>query len=295
MTPPQGDQRIGRLCQLAGVSRASYYRDWSQSQPDDAATELRDAIQRICLGHRQYGYRRVSAALRQQGWLVNHKKIRKLMRDDNLLAVRKRKWITTTNSQHALSVFPNLARYMELNGPNQLWVADLTYIRLRHEFVYLAVVLDAWSRRVVGWALGRNLDAGLAKRALLKAVEARRPEPGLVHHSDRGVQYAQPRIPGGARTMAGGRQHEPHGESLGQTRLARVFLKTLKQEEIYCASFSTLEALQQNLEVFIDLYYNRQRLHSALGYQSPKTSNAPLPKLIRKPLRGAFPYEFSEA
>ena len=269
MTPPQGDQRIGRLCQLAGVSRASYYRDWSQSQPDDAATELRDAIQRICLGHRQYGYRRVSAALRQQGWLVNHKKIRKLMRDDNLLAVRKRKWITTTNSQHALSVFPNLARYMELNGPNQLWVADLTYIRLRHEFVYLAVVLDAWSRRVVGWALGRNLDAGLAKRALLKAVEARRPEPGLVHHSDRGVQYAS------REYLAVLEQWQVVG-SMSRTgnpwdnATCESFLKTLKQEEIYCASFSTLEALQQNLEVFIDLYYNRQRLHSALGYQSPE-------------------------
>lgn len=251
------------------MSRASYYRAWHGSEPAAAETELRDAMQRICLGHRQYGYRRVGAALRQQGWAVNSKKIRRMMREDNLLAVRKRKWVTTTDSRHALSVFPNLGRYVEADGPDRLWVADLTYIRLRQEFVYLAVVLDAWSRRVVGWELGRDLTAGLAKRALVQAVEARQPEPGLIHHSDRGVQYASHEYIEaleewqmiGSMSRAGNPWDNAACES---------FIKTLKQEEVNGSKYADMEELRQNLEFFIESYYNRQRLHSALGYRSPE-------------------------
>ena len=269
MTPSQGSQGIERLCRLAGVSRAGYYRDWNQKQPVEAATELRDAIQRICLGHRFYGYRRVGRELSKQGWRVSGKTIRRMMREDNLLAVRKRKWVTTTDSQHALAVFPNLAGYLDVDGPDQLWVADITYIRLRNEFVYLAVVLDAWSRRVVGWALDRSLTATLAKRALLQAIELRQPEPGLIHHSDRGVQYAsreyvevlqQWQIIGSMSRRA-----NPWDNATCES-----FMKTLKQEEIYCTTYNNLEHLRQNLEVFIEAYYNRERMHSALGYQSPE-------------------------
>lgn len=160
MTQQQGGIGIHTLCGVARVSRASYYRHWVQTAPREAEGELRDRIQRICLAHRSYGYRRVRAALRKQGFPVNHKKVRRLMREDNLLAVRRRKWVATTDSRHQLAVFPNLAPWIEPDGSDQLWVADLTYIRLRSEFVYLAVVLDAWSRRVVGWELGRDLTAG---------------------------------------------------------------------------------------------------------------------------------------
>jgi len=179
MTQLQGGMGIHSLCGLARVSRASYYRHWVQTAPREAEGELRDRIQRICLAHRSYGYRRVRAALRKQGFPVNHKKVRRLMREDNLLAVRRRKWVATTDSRHQLAVFPNLAPWIEPDGSDQLWVADLTYIRLRSEFVYLAVVLDAWSRRVVGWALGRDLTASLPKRALLNAIHRAPPGSGI--------------------------------------------------------------------------------------------------------------------
>ena len=268
MTQRQGGIGIERLCELGGVARASYYRCWKRAAPQEADGELRDRLQRICLAHRHYGYHRVRAALRKQGLVVNHKKIRRLMQEDNLLAVRKRKWLVTTDSHHQLAVFPNLARFMEPDGADQLWVADLTYIRLRSEFLYLAVVLDAWSRRVVGWALGREFTASLPKRALLGALTERNPEPGIIHHSDRGVQYAS------LEYVAVLHQHQIIG-SMSRTAYpydnarCESFLKTLKQEEIYCQRYSTLEELRGNLEQFIEHYYNQQRLHSALDYRSP--------------------------
>lgn len=268
MTQQQGGIGIERLCEVSHVARASYYRWWRLVAPQDADGELRDRVQRICLAHRGYGYRRVQASLCQQGLQVNHKKIRRLMREDNLLAVRKRKWITTTDSHHQLAVFPNLARLVAPDGADQLWVADLTYIRLRSEFVYLAVVLDAWSRRVVGWALGRDFTASLPKKALLAAIAERRPAAGLIHHSDRGVQYAS------LEYVAVLQQHQIIG-SMSRTgnpydnARCESFLKTLKQEEIYCQRYRTLEELRVNLEQFIEHYYNQHRLHSALDYRSP--------------------------
>ncbi len=268
MTQSQGEIGIEGLCRLAGVARAGYYRYWERKQPQEAEGELRDRIQRICLAHRSYGYRRVRAALRKQGFQVNHKKIRRLMREDNLLAIRRRKWITTTDSRHQLAVFPNLGPLLEPSGPDQLWVADLTYIRLRSEFAYLAIVLDAWSRRVVGWALERELTTSLPKKALLQAIAERRPEAGLVHHSDRGVQYAS------LEYVTVLHDHQIIG-SMSRTGYpydnarCESFMKTLKQEEIHCRRYGTVEELRRNLERFIDQYYNQRRLHSALEYRSP--------------------------
>lgn len=256
------------MCELARISRASYYRFLHRRAPAEADVELRAEIQRICLAHRRYGYRRVTAELRRRGWKVNHKKVLRLQQEDNLLAVRRRAWVTTTDSRHALAVFPNLAPCFDVTGPNQLWVADITYIRLQGEFVFLAVVLDVFSRRVVGWTVDRHLQASLALSALRRAIVDRRPPPGVVHHSDRGVQYA---------CEAYVSELQKHGMVGSMSRpgcpwdnaFCESFMRTLKEEEIYCSEYATLEELAANLERFIEDYYNQARLHSALGYCSP--------------------------
>jgi len=257
------------MCELAKVPRASYYRWWHRVAPVNHDLELRDRIQRICLEHRgNYGYRRVTAELRRQGWHVNSKRVRRLMREDDLLAQRRRKFVTTTASDHAYSVFPNLMPGLVVDGLNQLWVADLTYLRLGREFVYLSVILDAYSRRVIGWKLSRTLRPDSALAALQQAIAARRPAAGLVHHSDRGIQYAcidyvhllhQYGLIG---SMS--RKGNPYDNARCES-----FLKTLKQEEIRCSEYVDLEDLERHLEDFIERYYNRLRLHSALGYLSP--------------------------
>jgi len=187
----QGKLSVERMCQLAGVSRAGFYRHLIEVEPDEEEMGLRAAIQGIYVEHRgYYGCRRITAELRRRGLLVNRKRVARLMQEDNLIAVRRRQYIVTTDCQHDLQVYLNLAARMEITGVNQLWVADITYIRLRREFVFLAVVLDAYSRLVVGRCLGRSLQGELAITALQQAIESRQPKPGLVHHSDRGVQYA---------------------------------------------------------------------------------------------------------
>ena len=153
-------------CGLAGVSRASFYRNWEEREPTAAEMELRDTVQRLALAHRYYGYRRIVVLLDRGGFVVGAKKVRRLMRQDNLLAIRRRKFAVTTDSDHTFQEYPNLAQHLELTDINQLWVADITYVRLEQEFVYLAVVLDAYSRRVIGWALNRTVDSGLAVEAL---------------------------------------------------------------------------------------------------------------------------------
>src|SRR3989441_712269 len=192
MTPPQGALAIERMCALAGVSRASYYRHWRRAAPRREQIELRDVLQRLAVAHRHYGYRRLNALLRREGWAVNHKRVLRLMRTDNLLCLRRRAFVpATTDSRHDWRVVPNLARGMQVTGLDQLWVADITYLRLLEEFAFLAVVIDAFSRRVVGWAVEVHLRVALAVTALQMALSARRPQPGqLIHHSDRGVQYA---------------------------------------------------------------------------------------------------------
>ena len=187
----QGNLNIERMCQLANVSRAGFYRSLQEHEPAEEDMEVRSAIQQIFAQHkRRYGYRRVSAELRRRGMLVNHKRVARLMREDNLLAVQPKSFVVTTDAKHELAVYLNLASRMKLTGIDQLWIADITYIRLSREFVFLAVILDAFSRKVVGWELDRTLAAPLPRAALEKAIVERKPPPGVVHHSDRGVQYA---------------------------------------------------------------------------------------------------------
>jgi len=268
--PLQGSLSIERMCQLAGVSRAGFYRSLQDRAPVEEDMEARSVIQQIAVEHRRrYGYRRISAELRRRGMLVNHKRVLRIIREDNLLAVQPRAFVVTTDSDHEFEVYLNLASRMKLTGMNQLWVADITYIRLKKEFVYLAVVLDAFSRKVVGWALDCTLAARLPIAALEQAIAQRQPPPGLVHHSDRGVQYAcgdyaqilqrHQMIPSMSRPA------NPNDNARCES-----FMKTLKREEIYANDYRGLEHLLGNIDVFIEQYYNRCRLHSALGYRPPE-------------------------
>ena len=258
------------MCQLAQVSRAGFYRCFQEQEPQAEEMELRSSIQKLFLEHRRrYGYRRITRALRREGLLANHKRVQRLMREDNLLAVQPKAFISTTNSQHQHKVFLNLASRIKVTGVNQLWVADITYIRLQGEFVYLAVILDAFSRKVVGWELARMLTCDLTKTALQRALAARQPARGLIHHSDRGVQYASQEY---TKLL---QQHEivssmSRPANPYDNASCESFMKTLKQEEIYANEYRDLEQLQQHLEEFIDGYYNRVRLHSALAYLSPE-------------------------
>ena len=266
----QGSLSIERMCQLAGVSRAGFYRSLQEEMPAEEDMAVRSAIQQIVVEHRRrYGYRRISAELRRRGMLVNHKRVLRIIREDNLLAVQPRAFVVTTDSDHEFEVYLNLAGRMKLTGMNQLWVADITYIRLKKEFVYLAVILDAFSRKVVGWALDRTLASRLPIAALEQAIAQRQPPPGLVHHSDRGVQYASAdyvkilrkhqMIPSMSRPA------NPYDNASCES-----FMKTLKREEIYANDYRDLEHLLGNIEAFIEQYYNRCRLHSALGYRPPE-------------------------
>ena len=251
------------MCHLAGVSRASYYRHWGVVAPDEAEMAVRASIQKVVLtNRRRYGYRRVAVDLR-------HKRVLRMMREDNLLAIRYRKYILTTNSQHDYQVYLNLAARMTVTAVNQLWVADITYIRLRTEFVFLAVVIDRYSRKAIGWALDRSLTARVAVTALQQAIGRRQPPPGVVHHSDQGTQYASAEYAAvlQARQMVPSmsRPANPYDNAACES-----FMKTLKQEEIYCNQYADFDELSRHLEEFIDAYYNRLRLHSALGYRTPE-------------------------
>lgn len=260
---------MNRLCQTAGVSRAGYYRFLLRPQRQEADMDLRSQIQRIALRWPAYGYRRVQAELQRQGWAVNHKRVLRRMRADNLLCVRRRKFILTTDSKHGLPIYPNLAQDMVLTSINQLWVADITYIRLAMEFVYLAVLLDAFSRSCIGWALRRSLEAALVLEALRKALRRGCPPPGLVHHSDRGVQYA-------SRDYI--QVLEQHGIRISMSRRGNVydnataesFIKTLKYEEVYRTEYGNLEEAKASIKEFLEKIYNEKRLHSALGYRPPR-------------------------
>ena len=270
MTPPQGCLSIERLCALAGVSRATYYRHWQAAAPRTEETALRDVLQRLAVAHRHYGYRRLTELVRRDGWAVNHKRVVRLMRTDNLLCLRRRAFVpATTDSRHSWRVVPNLARGLDVTGLDQLWVADITYVRLLEEFAFLAIVLDAFSRRVIGWALEVHLRTSLALAALQRALTARGPRPGsLIHHSDRGVQYACAEYT--ARLAAHGIQ--PSMSRIGSpydNAKAESFMKTLKQEEVDGRAYCDVDDARRSIGAFIDEVYNGQRLHSALAYLTP--------------------------
>lgn len=261
-------QAVNALCQMTGISRASYYR-WRAPPPSiPVEMELRDVIQQVALEFPAYGYRRITRELNRRGFAVNHKRVLRLMRHDNLLCLRRKSFVVTTDSRHSLRVYPNLAGAITPLSVNQLWRADITYIRLRAEFVYLAVVLDAYSRRVIGWALGRTLEAELAVSALTMALRQRRPAPGLVHHSDRGVQYASQEYTdllkqhGAEISMS--RKGNPYDNAACES-----FMKTLKYEEVYRSEYRDLADAYAQIGEFLERVYNLKRLHSALGYVPP--------------------------
>jgi transposase InsO family protein len=270
MTQQQGSLTVERMCALVQVSRAGYYRHWQATAPRTAETALRDDVQRMALAERHYGYRRLTKVLQQMGWQVNHKRVLRLMREDNLLCLRKAAFVpTTTDSRHGWRVYPNLAWRLQPSGVNQLWVADITYVRLAEGFAYLAVVLDAFSRRAIGWAMEEHLKASLALAALEMALANRAITPGLlVHHSDRGVQYACgdyiERLEAHAIQPSMSRVGCPYDNAMAES-----FMKTLKQEEVDGRSYRDLAHARQAIEYFLSDVYNRQRLHSALAYHAP--------------------------
>jgi putative transposase len=259
---------VTRGCQALGLSRAAYYR-WQAAAPvPDQDLEVRAHIQAIAVAMPAYGYRRITCELQRRGLVVNHKRVLRLMREDNLLCLRKRGFVRTTDSAHALAVYPNLLPELTVTGLDQLWVADITYIRLQQEFVYLAVLLDAYSRRCIGWALERYLEAELALAALRMALATRMIRPGLVHHSDRGVQYA---------SQAYTTLLEANGIRISMSRTgnpydnaqAESFMKTLKYEEVHLFEYHNFAEAYERIGQFIEEVYNEKRLHSALGYRPP--------------------------
>jgi putative transposase len=259
---------LERLCRLVNVTRAGYYR-WQGGPPAvDRDLDLRDEIQRIALEAPSYGWPRITAELKRRGWEANHKRVYRIMREDNLLCLRRRKFVVTTNSHHSRPVYPNLARGMVLTGIDQLWVADITYIRLEAEFVYLAVMLDAYSRRVIGWALDRTLEDELTLAALRMALQRRIPAPGLVHHSDRGIQYASQDYTDLLKdrriNISMSRKGNPYDNAACES-----FMKTLKYEEVHRQEYRNLAEARASIEHFLERVYNQKRLHSALGYRPP--------------------------
>ena len=234
----QGGLRVERMCRLADVSRPGYSRHWQASAPRLEETGLRDAIQKVAIEHRHYGYRRIAAQLGRDGWQANHKRVLRLMREDNLLCLRQRGFVpVTTDSKHGWRVVPNLARGLELTGLDQLWVADITYVHLAEEFAYLAIV---------------------------RAIAARRPAPGsLIHHSDRGVQYAC----GDYTAILRAHDIQASMSRVGNpydNAKAESFMKTLKQEEVDGSAYRDAADARTRIGSFIEEVYNRQRLHSAL-------------------------------
>lgn len=260
---------LEQLCRLALVSRAGFYRWRNASEAIDRDLDLHDEIQRIALEFPFYGWPRITRELGDRGWRVNHKRVYRIMREDNLLCLRRRKFsVITTNSNHDQPVYPNLARAMAPTGINQLWVADITYIRLELEFVYLAVILDAFSRRVIGWALDRTLEDELTMGALRMALDRRSVAPGLVHHSDRGVQYASGEYTGLLKdnhiTISMSRKGNPYDNAFCES-----FMKTLKYEEVHRQEYRDLADARSSIQDFLERVYNQRRLHSALGYRAP--------------------------
>ncbi len=259
---------IRQKCKTLQVSRVGYYRFLERSKPVADDIDLRDQIQRIALQWPSYGYRRITAELKRRGKVVNRKRVLRLLRQDNLLCLRKKRFVRTTRSDHDFAVYPNLISSFRANAINQLWVSDITYIRLQYEFIYLAVIIDAFSRRCVGWSLARYLDNRLAIEALQMALKKRQPPAGLIHHSDQGVQYASNRYTEilkqhGIR-ISMSRKANPYDNAMAES-----FIKTIKYEEVLTFEYRGIEEARSRIYYFLEEVYNRKRLHSSLGYVPP--------------------------
>jgi len=269
-----GQIPVQRLCELAAVPRSSFYRasQVRESRPDPNVRVLQE-IRTICEEMPGYGSPRVTEELRRRGFRVNHKRVSRLMGKANLHCRRKKHFVRTTDSTHSFRVYPNVAKDVVATGPDQLWRADITYIRLLREFIYLAVILDAFSRRVIGWALSRHIDAGLTREALTRAIGRRNVAPGIVHHSDRGVQYACQEyialLNEHKFTISMSRKGNPYDNAMAES-----FMKTLKTEEVSINEYSTASEALDNIHHFIEIVYNSKRLHSSLGYLTPEEKEA---------------------
>jgi putative transposase len=262
----RGPLSVRQACEVVEINRGWYYAQ-AQRRTTDAA-DLQDEIERIILQSPGYGYRRVTPELARRGYRVNHKRVLRIMRAGDLLCRLRRRSPRTTHSDHGLAVYPNLLQNRAITGIDQVWVADITYIRLPHEFVYLAVILDAYSRKVIGWELSRSLETSLTLAALERALRSRTVRPGLIHHSDQGVQYAAEayvtRAHKAGLTLSMGRRGQPRDNPQ-----AEAFFRTLKMEQVYLTEYLDLADASRQIRRFIDDVYNRKRLHSALGYLPP--------------------------
>jgi transposase InsO family protein len=271
-----GFESVKGACAALCLPRSTWYRHQNQGLLPDPDIQLRDQIQKIALARTVYGYRRMTAELGRSGVVANHKRVLRIMREDNLLCLRKRRFIATTDSDHGLPVYPNLVAGLLVERINQLWVSDITYIRLRGEFIYLAVILDAFSRRVIGWELSRRIDTELTLAALRMALRIRHVQPVLIHHSDRGVQYAAVEYTGLLRESSIAISMSRRGNPYDNAQ-AESFMKTLKYEEVYLSEYANLTEARSRIGHFLEQVYNRERLHSRLGYVPPEEFEIKLP------------------
>lgn len=279
----RGALSVRCACELVEINRSWYYAKPERRSAEDV--DLQDEIEKIVLEYSGYGYRRVTRELTRRGYRVNHKRVLRIMRQGDWLCRVRRRGKRTTDSDHGLAVYPNLLKDRAITELDQVWVADITYIRLSHEFVYLAVILDAYSRRVIGWELSRSLETSLTLAALERALRSRTVRPGLIHHSDQGVQYASEsyvhRAQEAGLTLSMGRRGQPTDNPR-----AEAFFRTLKMEQVYLTEYLDFEDAYRQIRRFIERVYNHKRLHSSLGYVPPVEFEE---KLRAKPKRRSAP------